>query len=153
MSEKKEHEKKLPMFFGNKLTAFMFFINMILLLIQAITTILGAFGIIPYGNLPNILTGSPELINTIYGFFLQTVILTICFAAVSFICFVGIYQQQEWAAGIALILTGLICVNMLIHLLLSFNLFGALNTVIEFIIFAISAIACGYIIKNFEKYT
>jgi len=148
-----KEEKRLPMFFGNKLTAFSFLLNTILLLFQAITTILGAYGYIPYGNLPNILTGSPDLVSVIYGFFLQTVIMTICFAVISFICFIGIYQQQEWAAGISLILTGLICVTMVMHLILSFNLFGFLNTLIEFIILSISAIACGYIIKNFKKYT
>jgi hypothetical protein len=153
MSEKGKHEKRLPMFFGNKLTALAFFINAILLVFQSIITVLGAYGYIPYGNLPIILTGSPDFVQTIYGFFLQTEILTLSFAGVSFICFVGIYQQQEWAAGIALILTGLVCINMLVHLIFSFNLFGALNTVLEFIIFAISAIACGYIIKNFKKYT
>ncbi|MHA1269173.1 MAG: hypothetical protein ACTSPY_05240 [Candidatus Helarchaeota archaeon] len=153
MAEKEKHEKRLPMFFGNKITACLFLITTILLLFQAITTVLGAYGIIPYGYLPIILSGSPDLVSSIYGFFLQTVILTICFAAVSFICFIGIYKQQEWAAGIALILTALISITMLMHLLLSYNIFGFMNTVIEYVIFFISTIACGYIIKNFKKYT
>ncbi|MHA1309287.1 MAG: hypothetical protein ACTSQO_00040 [Candidatus Helarchaeota archaeon] len=153
MAEKESYEKKLPMFFGNKITALLFLINTLLLLFQATTTVLGAFGIIPYGNLPAILSGSPDLVNAIYGFFLQTVILTISFAGVSFICFVGIYQQQEWAAGISLILTGLISINMVVHLIFSYNLFGFFNTLLEFTIFALSTIACGYIIKNFKKYT
>lgn len=147
------HEKRLPMFFGNKLTAFSFFINTFLLLFQAITTVLGAYGVIPYGTLPSILTGSVVLTQAIYGFFLTTVILTISFAGVSFICFVGIYRQQEWAAGISLILTALISISMVAHLTLSYAVFGIVNAIIEFIIFGISAIACGYIIKNFKKYT
>ncbi|MBD3227812.1 MAG: hypothetical protein GF329_06455 [Candidatus Lokiarchaeota archaeon] len=147
------HEKRLPMFFGNKLTALAFLITAILLLFQAITTVLGAYGVIPYGTLPSILTGSLVLTQAIYGFFLTTVILTISFAGVSLICFVGIYRQQEWAAGISLILTGLICISMIAHLTLSFVVFGWLNAIIEWVIFAISAIACGYIIKNFKKYT
>ncbi|MHA1231245.1 MAG: hypothetical protein ACTSRP_14390 [Candidatus Helarchaeota archaeon] len=153
MSKEEKYEKRLPMFFGNKLAAFAFFINTLLLLTQSVITILGAYGIIPYGTLPIILSGSPELVKTIYGFFFQTVIFTICLAAISLICFVGIFRQQEWAAGISLILLGLICVNMLMHLIFSFNLFGFANTLLEFIIFGISAIACGYIIKNFKKYT
>ena len=98
------------------------------------------------------LTGPSYIVQAFEGFFLTAMILTLSLAAIGFVCFVGLAREQEWAAGISIILLGLIAVTMAGHLVLNPGIFGALNLILEIIVFGIAALSMAYIVKHFKRF-
>jgi len=98
------------------------------------------------------LSGPSYIVEAFEGFFLMTVITSLAYAAIGIICFVGLLREQEWAAGISLILMGLVAFTMVMHLVINAGLFGSVNLVLEITVFGIALLSSAYIAKNFKRF-
>ena len=154
MTKRDEHgeRKKARIYVGSKIVGYLFLIIAVLLIVKAVLNILSAYGILPMGHIFTYLSGPPTIVAAIEGFFLIGRIMTIAFAVIAIVCTVGLVQEQEWAAGISLILMGLVALTMILDVVVNPGIFGALNLILEFIVFGIAAFSCAYITKNFKRY-
>jgi hypothetical protein len=150
--DKHGERKKARIYVGSKIVGYLFAAIAVILIVQAILNILSAYGILPIGHIFTYLSGPSYIVAAIEGFFLIGVITTIAFAVIAFVCTVGLLQEQEWAAGIALILMGLVAFTMVLHLVINPGLFGSFSLVLEIIVFGIAIMSCAYIAKNFKRY-
>ena len=143
---------KPRIYVGSKIVGYLFLGLSIILIILAIFSILTVYGIVQIMSFAPLLGGPSYIIEAFRGFFLITSITTIAFATIGFICTIGVLQEQEWAAGISLILMGLIAVTMVMHLVINPGLFGSLGIVLEIVSFGIALLSCVYIAKNFKRF-
>ncbi len=137
---------------GSKIVGYLFLVLSFTLLIQAILSILTVYGVIEVSGFAPLLGGPSYIVDTFKGFFLISALTTIAFAAISVVCTVGILREQEWAAGISLILMGLIAFTMVMHLVINPGVFGDLGLVLEIVAFAIALLSSVYVIKNFKRF-
>jgi len=137
---------------GSKLIGYLFLVIAAILILQAVLNILSAYGILPIGHIFMYLSGPSYIVEAIEGFFLINVITTLAFAVIAIVCTVGLLRLQEWAAGISLILMGLIAFTMICHLIINPGLFGSVSLVLEIVAFGISILGSAYLSKNFKRY-
>jgi len=137
---------------GSKLIGYAFLVIAVILILEAIINILSAYGILPVGHIFIYLSGPSYIVEAIKGFFIITVLTTIAFGVIAIISTVGLLQEQEWAAGISLILMGLIAFSMICHLLINPGILGSLSLALEIAAFGISLCCSAYLAKNFKRY-
>ena len=144
--------KKTRVYVGSKIVGYLFLGITAILIVQATLGLLSLFGITTIMPFSVYLTGPAYIVQAFEGFFIISQIITLAFAAIGFVCFVGLLREQEWAAGISLILLGLVAVNMILHLVINPGIFGSLNLILEIIVFGIAAVCIAYIVKNFKRF-
>ncbi len=146
-------ERKNPRVYGGSaIVGWLFLVIAVILIVQAILNVLSAYGYLPFGHIFTFLSGPSYIVAAIQGFFITSVIMTIAFAVIAIICWVGLLRLQEWAGGISLILMGLVALTMVLHLVINPGIFGSLSLVLEIISFGIAVMCCAYIAKNFKRY-
>lgn len=143
---------KPRIYVGSKIVGYLFLISSIILCIQSILALLSVYGIIEIMPFAEFLSGPSYIVDAFEGFFLMSTLTTLAFASIGIVCFVGIQREQEWAAGISLILMGLIAFTMVMHLIINPGLFGSLNMVLEIVVFGIALLSNAYIAKNFKRF-
>ncbi|MHA1266580.1 MAG: hypothetical protein ACTSRS_15195 [Candidatus Helarchaeota archaeon] len=136
---------------GSKIVGYLYLILAVILVVQSIISILNIYGVISIMPFAELLSGPSYIVQAFEGFFLMIAVMEMAFAAIGLICFIGILREQEWAAGISLVLMGLIALTMLMHLILTPAL-GALNIVLEAITFGIAILSSVYVMKNFKRF-
>ncbi|MFX1293364.1 MAG: hypothetical protein ACFFD2_00700 [Promethearchaeota archaeon] len=144
--------KKARIYIGSKIVGWLFLAIAAILVIQAITNILSAYGILPMGHIFTYLSGPSAIVAAVRGFFMTGIILTLAFAVIAIISTLGLLKEQEWAGGISLILMGLIATIMVLHLILTPGMLGPLNLIFDIITFGIAVMSSAYIAKNFKRY-
>ena len=137
---------------GSKIIGYSFLVIAVILIVQAIINILSAFGILPVGHIFTLYGAPSYIVEAIEGFFFINVITTLAFAVIAIICTVGLIRMQEWAAGISLVLMGLIAFTMICHLIINPGIFGSLSLVLEIVAFGLSLLCSAYLAKNFKRY-
>ena len=151
-NQEKSHERrKLRVYDGSIIVGYLFLAISVILIIQAILGLLSVYGIIQTMPFSQYLSGPSYIVQAFEGFFLISVIITFAFAAIGVICYVGLIQEQEWGGGISLILMGLVTLTMVLHLVVTPGVFGALNMVLESIVFGIAVLSSVYVIKHFKR--
>jgi len=150
--DKHGERKKARIYIGSKIVGYLFLAVAIILIFQAVLSILNVFGIITIMPFSQYLSGPSYIVQAFEGFFLISVITTLAFAVIAIVCTVGLLQEQEWAAGIALILLGLVGFTMAMHFLINPGVVGSLTLILEIIVFGIVAFSSAYIAKNFKRY-
>ncbi|MHA1324625.1 MAG: hypothetical protein ACTSRL_17685 [Candidatus Helarchaeota archaeon] len=136
---------------GSKIVGYLYLILAVILVVQSIISILNIYGVISIMPFAELLSGPSYIVQAFEGLFLMIAVMEMAFAAIGLICFIGILREQEWAAGISLVLMGLIALTMLMHLILTPAL-GALNIVLEAITFGIAILSSVYVMKNFKRF-
>ncbi|MHA1129779.1 MAG: hypothetical protein ACTSQI_16655 [Candidatus Helarchaeota archaeon] len=154
MTERNEYGERINprIYMGSKIVGYLFLISAVILVVQAVLSLLSVYGIIQVMPFSEYLSGPSWIVEAFEGFFLMTVITSFAFAAIAIVCYIGILREQEWAGGIALILMGLVAFTMVMHLIINPGLFGSLNMVLEICVFAIALLSTTYIIKNFKRF-
>jgi len=137
---------------GSKIVGYAFLVIAAILIIEAIINILSAYGILPVGHIFTYLSGPSYIVEAIKGFFIMTVITTIAFGVIAIVATVGLLQEQEWAAGISLILMGLVAFTMVCHLIINPGILGSISLALEIAAFGISLCCAAYLAKNFKRY-
>ena len=154
MAKRDEHGERINprIYMGSKIVGYLFLASSVILIVQALLSILSVYGVIQIMPFSEYLSCPSYIVAAFEGFFLMTVITCIAFAAIAIVCYVGINQEQEWAGGIALILMGLVAFTMVMHLIINRGLFGTINMILEITVFAIALLSAMYIIKNFKRF-
>ncbi len=154
MTKKDKYGERINprIYIGSKIVGYLFLALALILLIQAIISILTVYGVLQVSGFAPLMGGPSYIVDAFKGFFLISALTTIAFGGIGVVCTVGILQEQEWAAGISLILMGLISFTMVMHLVINPGVFGALNLVLEIIAFGIALLSSVYIIKHFKRF-
>ena len=154
MSKKDKYGERINprIFVGSTIVGYLFLGLALILIIQAILSVLSIYGVITVMPFATLLSGPSYIVQAFEGFLLMIAITEIAFGVVGVVCTVGILQEQEWAAGISLILMGLVALTMVLHLVINPGVFGPANLVLEIIAFAIAVLSSAYIIKHFKRF-
>ncbi|MFX1294926.1 MAG: hypothetical protein ACFFD2_08765 [Promethearchaeota archaeon] len=145
-------KKKIRIYIDSKIIGWFFLAIAVILIVQAIINTLSAYSILPMGHIFTYLSDPSAIVTVVREFFITSIILTITFAFIAIICFVELTRAQEWSAGIALTLMGLIATTIILHLINTPCMLGTLSLIFDIITFGIAVMISAHIVKNFKRF-